>query len=346
MTRAKALLSAALAVVPLLTASCGSSTPSPSVTCTNGTIVAAEANDYGFKSSIMLHPVKVKPMSDLMFDWSGVTTDFLTHPVDPVKDLTTIFVLLVNLPVANLETQLDNDTFVTSSVQITPPPQLAPTGQTSASLYEDFTSGGETINETKAAPYLDPTMWTPANSTFAVAAETGPNLGIDIRMLQSFELDPSSTNTKVTLTNSSTTLTYHADLHSLHPTGVPAATAALTLDWSQIQKNALGNDFGNTATTPTTSITSAIVGHYTQSPSQLEGQFLDLQTIAQELYTADVPFGNTLDFTTLMDSSGNPFTGVTSDGTWLVGLICGTCQNPAPWYLTVLTPVTQPCASP
>lgn len=343
MTRAKSALFAVLPLVPLLTVSCGSSGGSPSVTCTDGTMVAAEANDYGFMSSIMLHPVKVKPMSDLTFDWGGVTKDFLGHSVNATVDLSTIFVLLVNLPAATFETQLDNDTFATSSVQITPPPQFMPTGQTSGSLYENFTAGGEMITADLAAPYFDPTTWTTANSTFAVVAETGPNLGTNIRMLQSFELDPSSSNTTVTLTNTSTTLTYHADLHSLHPTGVPAGTANLTLDWSQIQTNALGNSFGNSPGSPTTSITSAIVGHYTQSLSQLEGQFLDLQTIAQDLYTTDIMYGNTLDFTMLKDSSGNSFSGITSDGTWLVALQCGTCQNPAPWYLTVLKPVTEPC---
>ena len=344
MKRAQHLLLAAGALVPLLSVSCGSSNSSPSVTCTNGAMVAAEANDYDFSSQIMLQPVKVKSMSDLTFNWGGVTKDFLGHTVDPIADLNTIFVLLVNLPVAKLETQLDNDTFSQASVQITPPPQVAPTGQTSASLYEDFMAGGELITPTLAAPFLDAATWTPANSTFAIVAETGPNLGTNIRMLQSFELDDSSTNTTVTLTNTSTTLTYDANLHSLHPTGVPVGTAALSLDWGQIQTNALGNSFGNTTTSPTTSITHAIVGHYTQSLSELESQFLNLQTIAQDLYTADTPFGTSLDFTTLMDSAGNPFTGITSDGTWLVGLICGACQNPAPWYLTVLKPATQPCS--
>jgi hypothetical protein len=344
MKRVQHLLLAAGALVPLLTVSCGSSNSSPSVTCTNGTMVADETNDYAFSSQIMLSPVTVKSMSDLTFNWGGVTKDFLGHPVDPIADLNTIFVLLVDLPAATLETQLDNDTFSQASVQITPPPQFAPTGQTSASLYEDFTAGGEMVTPTLAAPFLDAATWTTANSTFAIVAETGPNLGTNIRMLQSFALDDNSTNTTVTMTNTSTTLTYDANLHSLHPTGVPAGTAALTLDWSQIQTNALGNNFGNTAGSPTTSITSAIVGHYTQSLSELESQFLDLQTIAQDLYTAKTPYGSTLDFTTLADSAGNPFTGVTSDGTWLVGLICGACQNPAPWYMTVLKPVAQPCA--
>jgi hypothetical protein len=342
MMRTKTLLLAAGALCPLLTASCHSST-----TCANGMMVAAEENDYAFQSSIMLHPVMVKSMSDLTFDWSGVTMDFQGHAVDTVKDLTTIFLLLVDLPSATFENQLDNDTFNTMAVKITPPPQFDPTtGQTSASLYEDFMAGGEMITPTLAGPYLDAATYTPTNSTFAIAAETGPNLGRNIRMLQSFELDDSSTNTTVTMTNTSTTLTYQANLHSLQPTDVPTGTASLTLDWSQIQTNALGNSFGNTPTSPTTAITSAIVGHYTQSLSELESNFLDLQTtgFAQDLYTATTPYGNTLDFTTLKDSNGNAFTGVTSDGTWLVGLICGNCDNPAPWYLTVLKPVSA-CAS-
>ncbi|HLK91207.1 MAG TPA: hypothetical protein VKZ18_15015 [Polyangia bacterium] len=343
MKRAQHLLLAVGGLCPLLAVSCGSSGGTASVTCTNGTMVAAEENNYAFQSSIMLHPVKVKSMSDLSFDWSGVTKDFQGHAVNPVTDLTTIFLLLVDLPAATFENQLDNDTFNTSDVKITPPPQVAPTGQTSASLYEDFMAGGEMVTPALAAPYLDAATWTPSNSTFAIAAETGPNLGRNIRMLQSFELDDSSTNTMVTLTNTSTTLTYNANLHSLHPVGVPAGTAALTLDWSQIQTNALGNSFGNSAGYPTTAITSTIVGHYSQSLSQLESQFLDLQTIAEDLYTASAPYGTTLDFTTLRDSAGNPFTGVTSDGIWLVGLICGNCDNPAPWYLTVLEPVAQPC---
>ncbi len=92
-----------------------------------------------------------------------------------------------------------------------------------------------------------------------------------------------------------------------------------------------------------TNITSAIVGHYTQTPAELESQFLDLRTIAQDLYTAQIQSGTSLDFTTLMDSAGNPFPGVDSTGTWLVALICGNCRNPAPWYLTILEPAAQPC---
>ena len=341
MKRAKSLLFVMGTLLPLLEIACGSD--SPSVTCTNGTIVANDANDYAFSSTLTLPAVKVKSMSDLTIDWSGVTQDFLGHPVDPVADLNTIFLLLVNLPVATFESQLIDDSFSQSSIQIAPPPLFAPTGgQTSGSLFNDFTVGGEAIDATSAGPYLDAATYTPANSTFAITAQTGANLGTGIRMLQAFQLDDASTNTAVTLTNTSTRLSYHANLHSLHPTGIPAGTAAVTLDWGQLGSNALGDEITNDTRT---NITSAIVGHYSQTPTELESQFLDLQTIAEDLYTADITSGFVLDFTTLKDASGNSFPGIDSTGTWLVGLICGVCRNPAPWYLTILEPVKQPCGS-
>ncbi len=343
MSRARSFLSAAaLACLPLMTLACGSSsTPSmQSVTCTDGTMIANVANDYTFTSSLKLHPVKVKPMSDLTFNWGGVTKDFLGQSLNAQTDLNTIFLLLVNLPSSTFEMQLNNDTFATSSIAIPgPPPSYIPSGGvTMASLYGNF-AGAYTVDASMAAMYLDAATYTPANSTFVVGAQTGTNVGTNIRMLQSFELDPSSSNTTVTLTNSSTTLTYSADLHSLHPTGVPAMTPNLTLDWSQIQTNALGQPFEPTA------IANAIVGHYTETPSQLEGKFLDLQTIATDLYKADIPYGSVLDFTTLKDAAGNSFPGVDSTGTWLVALICTNCRNPAPYYLTILEPATQPCAA-
>jgi hypothetical protein len=337
-TMMKLLLLAACS--PLYLGACGGGGGgSPNVICTNGTIVANEINDYAFSSSFTLPPVSVKPMSSLTFDWSAVTKDFLGHPLSTVADLNTIEVLLVGLSSATFEMQLNTDTFGQGSLLVTPPPSFNPTGGvTSATLYNDFSAGGVAVTPDNAGMYLDPTMFPPANNTYVVAAQTGTDLGNNIRMLQAFKLDSSSSNTTVALTNSSTELSYTADLHNLHPTGVPAGTAALTLDWSQMKTNALGGNF------ILTNITSAIVGHYSQTPAQLESQFLDLQTIATDLYTAEIGSGTLLDFTMLKDSAGNGFPGVDASGTWLVALTCGNCRNPAPWYLTVLEPAPQPCA--
>jgi hypothetical protein len=104
---------------------------------------------------------------------------------------------------------------------------------------------------------------------------------------------------------------------------------------TRMAPNALGGTFQEAY------ITSAIVGHFTETPAELEAKFLDLDLIASKYYRADIASGSTLDFTTLRDSSGAAFPGVSDTGTWMVGLICGNCRNPAPWYMTIL----KPCAS-
>ena len=141
-------------------------------------------------------------------------------------------------------------------------------------------------------------------------------------MLQAFNVDASSSNTNVTMTNDSTKLTCQVSLRNLTITGVPGGTAALMLDWSQMQTNALGAQFKEGY------ITSAVVGHYTQTPEELEAKFLDLDTIATNYYRANIGAGSVLDFSTLKDTGGASFPGVDDSGTWLVGLICGNCRNP------------------
>ena len=144
--------------------------------------------------------------------------------------------------------------------------------------------------------------------------------------------------TTVTIKNDSTRLTCQVSLRNLTITGVTAGTPALTLDWSQMVSSMANNALG--ATFKENYITSAIVGHFSETPEELEKKFLSLDTIATKYYRADIATGSSLDFTTLKDSSGASFPGVSADGTWMVGLICGNCRNPAPWYMTILKPCT------
>ena len=67
-------------------------------------------------------------------------------------------------------------------------------------------------------------------------------------------------------------LKYTADLHRLQPVLNKEGQAAIQLEWgTTIKNNALGIEFDPT------SITEAILGHYTQSPTELETKFLDLE---------------------------------------------------------------------
>jgi hypothetical protein len=286
-------------------------------------------HNYAFTSTITLPPVTVAAMSNLNFDWSALTKDFLGHPLHPATDVGTAIMMIWNFPLAQLETNLNADALYTADLVVSPPLNLPVAGATSGHLY-DFLVNGTAVTPAMFNSYFDAALYTPANTTFLVGVQGGSDLGRDIRMLQAFNLDAGSTVTNIALTDSSTKLSYTANLHGLTITGVPAGTAALTLDWSQMKTNAMGRTFTEGY------VTSAIVGHYSQTPSQLESDFLDLDRIALATYRADIASGSVLDFTKLKDQNGAAFPGIDDSGTWMVGLICGNCRNPAPWYMTIL----------
>jgi hypothetical protein len=325
-------------IVPLLAASlistavgCGGGSSPQATMCFGPNVVANEKNDYAFSSTITLPPVAVAPMSNLTFDWSGLTKDFLGRTLDPSADLGLAIVMFWDLPLADFETALNADALYTADLIVSPPLNLPLAGATSGQLY-DFLLNGTAVSPAMINLYFDAALYTPANSTFLVGVQTGTDIGRQLRMLQAFDLDASSSVTNVALTDDSTKLTYTANLHSLTITGVPGGTPTLTLDWSQMKTNALGRAFSDG------SVTSAIVGHYTQTPAELEANFLDLDSLAEATYRADIAAGSVLDFTTLKDGSGAGFPGIDDSGTWLVGLTCGNCRNPAPWYMTILKP--------
>jgi hypothetical protein len=72
--------------------------------------------------------------------------------------------------------------------------------------------------------------------------------------------------------------------------------------------------------------------------SDLQAQFLNIQTLANPLYQMSTS-GESANLADAKDANGNAFSGFTStSGTWALGLLCSTCQNPAPIALTILQP--------
>jgi hypothetical protein len=285
-------------------------------------------------STLMFPPVSVKPMSDLTFDWSGVTTDFIDHPVNVQTDISMVNILMWNLTLAELQTKLNADSLAQMDLTVVPLTLNTSVDGgvvTSADLFS-FGFNGMPVTSDEVLPYFDPTMYDPSDHIYTIILASGTTVGQGARMIQSFVLDPTSTNTAVTVTDTSTTLMYTANLHSLQPTMIPAGTAAVTVDWSMLTTNALGNPF------VAQNITNALVAHYTQTPAQLESQFLNLELIATDLYQGMIQSGTVVDFSMLQDSNGKTFPGIDSTGTWIVALQCGSCRNPAPWYLAILKP--------
>ena len=83
-------------LLPLAMSGCsGGGGGGGAVACTGNALSASEANDYSFSSTLTFPPVAVAPKTDLTFDWTDVTKDFLGHALDTKKDLNTILARLL-----------------------------------------------------------------------------------------------------------------------------------------------------------------------------------------------------------------------------------------------------------
>ena len=301
------------------------------VACSGSHVRANDASNYAFTSTLGFPPISVAPGADLTFDWSGVTADMRGRPLDPKKDLNFIAVFMWALTLPELEAKMNADTLVQRDLVVIPLSYNTDGSNTFAKL-SGFTFLGQVADPTTLLSYFDIAAYPATNHVYLAVAETGSLLGQGVRMVQSFRLDAASTNTTVKLTNTSTQLDYTANLHDLVPLGIPARQAGITFDWSTLQSNALGGAFDPTA------ITEILVGRYRQGMTELEARFLEVDSLATELYQGTVLAGTNFDLSQLTDSAGKRFAGIDNTDTWLVALNCGSCRNPAPWYLSRLVP--------
>lgn len=298
-------------------------------------LIAGEASNYAFSSELSVMVTSVAPSAELTVEWGTVTEDLLGHPVDPVADIDMLSLIVWNLPYSELVVRLNDDSlgqrYFSTMVNFLP----ADTGVTQAGLFEFKAFGGVEVPPETLLGYLDPVAFPPETTSFTIMAATGEMPGQGTRMLAAFAPDPASTNSVVALTNDSTSLTFDADLTSLAPTQVPAATSNIEVDFGELTTNAMGNPF----VFPTQA--DVMVAHYASlTPTDLEAQFLDLELISDAMWRGTILAGSKIELSELTDEAGAPFPGIGDTGTWVLALLCGNCSNPAPPYMTILQSCT------
>lgn len=291
-------------------------------------LLATEATNYTFSSQLSWNVTSVAPDTELSFDWSDATADLVGRTLDPGQDVGSVEVLLFTLTPDELKASLERDTLQQADLAtvLTFYPDA---GVTNASLFE-FGSPAMPLTEDEIAPFFDPASYDPASYTYLALLTEGMVLGEGVQTLQPFQLDPNSTNTDVFLTADSTMLDYDVDLRSHESMIVPQATADMTLDWSELATNAMGDPWQSSVGL------EVAVARYSLSLADLEDDFAHLEAIADDIWRAPALDDETLSLAALSNEDGVPFDGIDGEGTWLLGLLCTSCQNPAPLFLTTL----------
>jgi len=338
--------------------SSGSGGSGPGAQCITGTTATLQAaSNYTFTSNITLIPTKVKANEpSLDFDWSGVTTDFLGRKTDPAKDIDSTLLVILSLTVDQFEQHLNADDGTLTQFNQGALQLLTNKTLTKGNL-EDFGVPTQPQNTYKTSAdvkkgvddYLNPAVSDPTKTILALMPSVGTDPGSGAKMIQVFTVDTASTTTSLALgsntrtaaganghtggtTGPSMNVTYDTSLQKLTPIGLPAGNPNIMVDWSKLTTNGLGR------TWQSRSITKLTVGHYTQSLTDLENDFFDLETIATSLYSEYVPSDDPISLSGLKDAQMNAFPGIDDSGTWIMALFCDPkyCGNPAPWFLTVL----------
>lgn len=312
-------------------------TPIASAACTDPTasVVITDPTNYKLSDSFALQHLVLQDDDDLVFDWSKLTVDFFGQPVNPATDINTVSISLWHLTPADIEEALKVDDLPlgSNSGVIT----TFPDGSYTHMDLLGFNELGNPLPTDELWSRFDtatPNYQYPQDEyTFLVMAQSGTDVGKKPHAIALFNIDPSSTTTELDLTNDSTKLSYSVDLEHAQPMLVPAAVPQLTIDWSQMTTNCLGNVYDGGQ------ITDVAVAHFANKTlPELQDDFLDLQSLADGWWTGTVSAGRTIDLSTLTDGSGAAFPGIDSSGVWMAALFCGACNNPAPWSITILEP--------
>ena len=279
-----------------------------------------DAHNYAYVGALDAPTFPLAARTDVTLDWSALVTDLQCHALDPVADIDNAALLVFpNLGEEEIEAGLEAGTLEQN--QLGGYVSFLP-GDATAAVLSDFTFFGTDADIE--------TRFDADNGTFLVLITTGTQVGVGARMLAFLAPSETESATEARLTSGCPVLDFDADLASQTRAPILAA-GPWDVEWSALTVDGRGGDMA------LGKIDRVVLARFDDlSPLDLERRFLDLELLADAIWTGDLAGGTTLDLATLHDATGAPFSGFEGGETWIFALRCGTCANPAPLFLTVL----------
>jgi hypothetical protein len=287
--------------------------------CGRDPLTFSDANNYSYSGTVDIpsFPTAERVNVEICFD--AVTEDIQCHALDPAADIVTLGMGRFLLSEEELEDKLGGNTLQQS--EATGYVEIQPQGQTCVNT-GDLSFFGTPIdvpNDYYTGPaymVLLTDTTTPAQGTRALAI-----------LLPSKDSDV----TRVDLSPECGVLDFTADLASA--ASLPVSEKDTEVDWSGVQSDGLGAQFDPTSPNLLT------LAHYTdETVENLQDNFFDIELLADTQWNLDLKGEKVADLSTATTDGGDAFPGFESSGIYLLGLRDTGSPNPAPLFLTVLTP--------
>jgi hypothetical protein len=291
-----------------------------------GPVALTDANNYRAVAALSIPTIQTAPAVDLDLCFDRVTTDLQCHELEPLAEIDNVGLLRIfHLGEDEIEARLANDDLSQSEVDgyvdYQPDHTTTCTKLSNLSFFETDVALEEEYVESSDRTYL-------------LLFATGTAAGRGARSMTFIQPLEGSDNTRVDAPPGCGIVDFTADLASTSPVMVPKRDP-FSLEWRSVTKNGLGNPFAHG------SVDRLLLGFYAgMTIAELEARVFDLELVATELFDLRLA-SRTADLGLATErSTGAPFAGIEreDEGTWVLALLCSTCQSPAPLLLSVLTP--------
>ena len=280
-----------------------------------GEVVLSADLNYEFSSTLSVNAQEFASGQDAVVDWSDLNVDQLEKPMSPDEIDQLIIVRFEDLSRAEVLDKAAKDCL--QQKDITGVVETFPSEGAYQSSFSEFQLIGYQVDPEE--------QFQEGMGTFLLQAYTDGVPGV--RMLSFLEPSDSSDNLDLYLKNDSASVDYSVDLSA----GQRLPLSTTLIDWAQL---AVPTECGSF---PINKYDWLMLAHYeTASLSSLESDFLRVDELATEIWNADIEGRSTYDLLTLVSDGGEPFTGFSDQGIWILALRCTTCSNPAPPFLTLV----------
>ena len=287
-----------------------------------GAVELRDEHSFESHSELFIDTVTTAAGGEVEACWSGVEEDLLCHPAAPVQSL---FLLRISEadPQAVVARILANE--LSDYVDATLRHSVAD-GETCANL-GDFLAGEEAID-------IDTEYYESDQHSYLMLFSNGTSLGQGT--LSMTLLKPGGSTTELAGPSGCGELQYEADLSHLTPLELPSS-GPWVVDWRGLTRAGDGGEV------PFSSIDRLLIGFYEgRDVAYLEENIFDIEEDPQATFwELELDGQRSADLALAEDADGERFAGFAreTEGVWLLGLLCKSCQNPAPVLLTIIEPV-------
>jgi len=306
-----------------LCTACGGDEAAPA----QGAIVLADAQNYSIESDLSIPSIETATGADLDICWSDLVSDLQCHPVAPQPDLDNLALLrFLRLTHDAVEDRLTSGQLAQSEID---------------GYLEYHTDHATTCAKLSSMSFfgtpieIEEEYRESSEHSYMLLLAEGTTPGVGARGMTFVTPTASSTNTRVDVPSGCGLLEASADIASATPVSIPAQ-GPWTIDWRNLTRDGGGNPivFEN--------IDGVLIGFYAgMTVAELQSDILDLELNATTLWQLPLTGGRTADLARARQRDNDaafPGFARSEPGVWVMGLMCSTCQNPAPVVLTVLEP--------